>query len=175
MQGVMWADVWSNKGWYQHLEFKGQQGFRYESRRSMATSDLLPETPEGCSAVFLPNSPWPPLSSICTSLLHPFISTLQQRSANKLLFFPSSLYSLSVAVVHSWSEQSHRFIGRTWPYCVRMQGWERKKRGRDTERPRVVQRSTWRTEDAGKWLNIRPTLVHSVNYITFRPFRQLIQ
>lgn len=128
----MKEDVWSNKGWYQRSEFKGQQGFGYESRSSTATSDLLPEAPVGCSEVivfiFLPNSPWPPLSSICTSPLHPFISS-PQLSAHKLLFFSTLLYSLSVVPVHSWREQSHRFIGRTWPYCVRMWGREREKEG----------------------------------------------
>lgn len=61
MRGVMREDVWSNKGWYQHSEFKGQQGFGYESRPSTAHFDLLPEAPVGCSVVivfiFLPNSP----------------------------------------------------------------------------------------------------------------------
>ncbi len=132
MQGVMRKDVWSNKGWYQRSEFKSQQGFGYESHPSMSTSDLPPEAPVGCSAVivfiFLPNSPWPPLSSICTSPLHSFISSLPL-SAHKLLFFSSPLYSLSVVLVHSSPEQSHRFIGRTWPYCVRMRGWEREKDG----------------------------------------------
>ncbi len=107
MQGVMGEDVWSNKGRYQRSEFKGQQGFGYESHPSTATSDLLPEVPVGCSAVivfvFLPNSAWPPLSSICTSPLRPFISSLQL-SAHKLLFFSSLLYSLSVVPVHSWPE-----------------------------------------------------------------------
>lgn len=50
-------------------------------------------------------------------------------SAHKLLFFSSLLYSLSVIPVHSWPKQSHRFIGRTWLYCVRMRGWERQKEG----------------------------------------------
>lgn len=61
MRGVMREDVWSNKGWYQHSEFKGQQGFGYESSPSTAHFDLLPEAPVGCSVVivfiFLPNSP----------------------------------------------------------------------------------------------------------------------
>lgn len=123
--------VWSNKGWYQRSEFKGQQGFGYESRRSTATSDLLPEAPVGRSAVivfiFLPNSPWPPLSSICITSIYFITTTLCTYTA---LFLLSSLYSHSVVPVHSWPEQSHRFIGRTWPYCVRMRGWEREKWGR---------------------------------------------
>lgn len=134
MQGVMREDVWSNKGWYQFSGFKGQQGFGYEFRPSRATPDPLPEAPVGWSAVivfiFLPNSHWPPLSSICTSPLRPFISSLQL-SAHKLLFYPfSALFTLCRSRPFMAPEQSHRFIGRTWPYCARMWGWEGEKEGK---------------------------------------------
>lgn len=104
MQWVMRKDVWSNKGWYQYSEFKGQQGFGYESHPSTATSDLLPEGPGGCSQVivfiFFPNSPWPPLSSICTSPLRPFISS-PQLSTHKLLFSPlCSIHFRSFPSIH---------------------------------------------------------------------------
>lgn len=39
-----------------------------------------------------------------------------------------SIHSLSLPSIHG-PEQSHRFIGRTWPYCVRMWGWEKEKEG----------------------------------------------
>lgn len=118
-------------------------GTSVQNLRANRASDMNPTQPwqpltfsqkplGGCSGVivsiFLPNSPWPLLSSICTSPLHLFISSLQL-SAHKLLFFSSSPFSLSVVLIHSWSEQSHRFIGQTWLHCVRMWGWEREKEG----------------------------------------------
>lgn len=181
VRGYEREDVWSNKGFSQRSEFKGQQGFGYESRPSTATFDPLPEAFRErrgggggycCKVIvfiFLHNSPWPPLSSICTSLLHPFISSLQLSTTHKLLFFlllSFSIHSLSLASIHGPREQSRRFIGRTWPYCVRMRRWgkkKRKKRGRVcsavgvTLKGRVVLRSKRRSEDlGGGWRSDRP-------------------
>lgn len=93
-----------------------------------------------------------------------------------------SIHSLSFPSIHSLPEQSHRFIGRTWPYCVRMRGWEKGERWRVCSANRATLKSrerSWgqhggqRTGVSG--INMGPTLDHSVCCRTFGPFRQLIR
>lgn len=64
MQEVMRENEQSNKGRYQRSEFKGQRGFGYESRPSMATSDLIPESPGGGAVELLSSSLWPTLPDL---------------------------------------------------------------------------------------------------------------
>lgn len=94
-------------------------------------------------------------------------------------FFPSSLlYSLSVVPVHSCAEQSHRFIGRTWPYCVRMRGWEKGERGRVCSAIRVTLKEWSWGQHGGQrtvnGINIGPTSDRPVYCRIFGLFRQLI-
>lgn len=136
--------VRGNKDWYRLSEFKGRHRFGYESRQSVTTSDLLPEAPAGCRDVIVlvavSDSAWPPLSSICITSIY-FVVVL---CAHKLLSF---LHSLSVLPIHSWQEQSCRFMGRTWPYCVRMWGWE--KRGIGSVIEKAIRATVWQRGQRG--------------------------
>lgn len=128
MQGLMWEDFWSNKGWYQHTEFKGQQGFGYESHPSTTTSDLPAEAPGGAAELLSSSFCLTLPDLLCLPSAQVYLFHRRNSLHIKRPFFSSPHYSLSGAPVHSWPEQSHRFIGQTWPYCVRMPG-----RGREKE------------------------------------------
>lgn len=142
----MREDVQSNKGLYQRPKFKGQQGFGYESRWSTATSDLLPEAPHGAQRCYC--LPLSARLSLTSSVFH----LHRIHSFHRYDCMNCSIHSPSLPSIHGPNRAIDSWAGRDRIVleCDDESGRSLASHEGDTEKPRVVPRSAWRTEDRGQ-------------------------
>lgn len=176
--GGMSRDVWSNKGWYQHSEFRTNRASHMNLARARRPSWPSPRSPRGVQLSYcLHLSAQLSLTSICTCPLRTLISWLQL-SAHKLLSFFPPPYSVPV-IPHpfmaldraaDWSAGRYRIVSE----CYDENGRKTGEHAPPLEEQIAVLRSAWRIEDGPPGFIMGPTWDCSVCCKTFGPFRQLI-